>query len=85
MSDIDETNYNGSDLFIETFNNNAQNYTVDITANYTDGSTLTKTLQFKCEKSEDGKSFLVCYNCISVNYNLGKLCEKGIGIGIVFK
>lgn len=61
----DEWEQNSTDLFIESFNNSSQTYSVDITANYTDGSTLTKTLQFKCEKSENGKN--VCLAAIVVN------------------
>lgn len=41
--------------FIKAFNRYAENLSVDITATYTDGSTLTKTLKFKCEESGDGK------------------------------
>ncbi len=43
------------DIFIEEFNKVAEDFTVDITAKYTDGSTLTKTIQFQCQKTEDGE------------------------------
>lgn len=45
------------EVSIEAFNKYSKNLSVDITATYTDGSTLTKTLKFKCEKSEGGEVF----------------------------
>lgn len=45
--------YEMSRAFIKAFNRYAENLSVDITATYTDGSTLTKTLKFKCEVLED--------------------------------
>ena len=52
------------DIFIEEFNKSAENFTVDVTANYTDGSTLTKTMQFQCQKTEDGND--ICLSAMIV-------------------
>ena len=37
------------EIFEEEFNLHADDYALDVTANYKDGSTFTKTLKFKCE------------------------------------
>lgn len=66
-SNSDEFTKNENDLFIESFNNSSTKFSVDITANYTDGSTLTKTLFFKCEKTEDGEG--VCLSAIVASDN----------------
>lgn len=52
------------DIFIDEFNKSAENFTVDVTANYTDGSTLTKTMQFQCQKTEDGND--ICLSAMIV-------------------
>ncbi len=36
-------------IFTEEFNARSDNYTLDVTANFTDGTSATKTLKFKCE------------------------------------
>ncbi len=39
------------------FNDSKCTYTADVTAAFTDGTTATQTLEFKCEKGEDGYYF----------------------------
>lgn len=36
-------------IFTEEFNARSDNYSLDVTANFTDGTSTTKTLKFKCE------------------------------------
>ena len=36
-------------IFTEEFNARSDNYSLDVTANFTDGTSATKTLKFKCE------------------------------------
>lgn len=40
-------------LFEETFNTHADEFSLDITANFKDGVSVTKTLKFKCENTSD--------------------------------
>ncbi len=47
--------FNEAKAFAEKFNANADDYSLDVTANFTDGTKSTKTLTFRCECTEDGK------------------------------
>lgn len=47
--DDSEDPYELKEIFEEEFNLHADEYALDITANYKDGTTYTKTLKFKCE------------------------------------
>lgn len=42
-------------IFAEKFNENSDDYSLDVTANFKDGTKTTKTLTFRCEYAEDGK------------------------------
>lgn len=46
---------NESKIFADEFNENADDYSLDVTANFKDGTKTTKTLNFRCEYTEDGK------------------------------
>ena len=46
---------NESKIFANEFNENADDYSLDVTANFKDGTKTTKTLNFRCEYTEDGK------------------------------
>ncbi|MBQ7966151.1 MAG: hypothetical protein IJ331_08735, partial [Ruminococcus sp.] len=46
-------------FFVEEFNAHADEFTLDITANFNDGESVTKTLKFRCENPES--SVMVLY------------------------
>lgn len=46
-------------FFVDEFNAHADEFTLDITANFTDGESVTKTLKFRCESPEG--SVMVLY------------------------
>lgn len=48
----EENNYDENILFEQEFNACADEYSLDVTANYRDGRSLTKTLKFRCEYVE---------------------------------
>lgn len=64
IPNFDTADFDITNVFIEEFNKRAQDFTVDVTANYTDGSTLTQTIQFKCQKTEDGED--ICLSAMVV-------------------
>lgn len=50
---IEKNKHDESPLFENEFNSNADDYELNITANFKDGKSVTKTLKFKCENTED--------------------------------
>lgn len=52
-------------IFAEEFNANADDYSLDVTANFTDGTKSTKTLKFRCEYTEDGKLMFYAKEVVS--------------------
>ncbi len=54
-----------SKIFAEKFNANADDYSLDITANFKDGTKTTKTLNFRCEYTEDGKLMFYAKEIVS--------------------
>ena len=53
-ADINFSDACARDFIVDMFNSSRETYSVDITANFTDGSTATQTLQFKCVEDETG-------------------------------
>lgn len=47
------------DVFVSTFNAHADDYALDVTANFTDGTQVTKTLKFICDNSMTQLQLLV--------------------------
>lgn len=64
IPNFDTEGFDVTNMFIEEFNKRAEDFTVDITAKYTDGSTLTKTIQFQCQKTEDGED--ICLSAMII-------------------
>lgn len=50
---IEKNKHDEAPLFESEFNSNADDYALEITANFKDGKSVTKTLSFKCENIED--------------------------------
>ena len=50
---IEKNKHDESPLFENEFNSNADDYELNITANFKDGKSVTKTLKFKCENTKD--------------------------------
>lgn len=49
---IEKNKHDESPLFENEFNSNADDYALNITANFNDGKSVTKTLKFKCENTK---------------------------------
>ncbi|MDO4748226.1 MAG: hypothetical protein Q4A12_03510 [Eubacteriales bacterium] len=50
---IEKNKHDESPLFENEFNSNADDYELNITANFKDGKSVTKTLKFKCKNTKD--------------------------------
>lgn len=50
---IEKNKHDEAPLFESEFNLNADDYALEITANFKDGKSVTKTLKFKCENTEN--------------------------------